>query len=139
MADRQARLEEARQRALIITEHIRERADLGVRQTIQNFDAHLNFEGRLEDLAIAPEAWAHIVRAQIDPKLVFAHPDMLRAYPQTSLHYRGIAPGNAGVSPAIRVAAQRSPKTHPHCGIHPPIRVQPRFGVVQSSGLSITV
>ena len=91
MADSQARLEEARQRALIITEHIRERADLGVRQTIQNFDAHLDFEGRLEDLAIAPEAWAHIVRAQIDPKLVFAHPDMLRAYPQTSLHYRGIA------------------------------------------------
>ena len=25
----------------------------------------------------------------------------------------GIAPGNAGVSPVIRVAAQRSPKTHP--------------------------
>ncbi len=77
MADSQARLEEARQRALIITEHIRERADVGVRQTIQNFDAHLDFEGRLEDLAIAPEAWAHIVRAQIDPKLVFAHPDLL--------------------------------------------------------------
>ena len=91
MADRQARLEEARQRALIITRQIRERADEGVRQIIENFDTYLDFEGRLEDLVIAPEAWAHIVQAQFDPKLVFAHPDLLQAHPQTSLHYRGIA------------------------------------------------
>ena len=91
MADRQARLEEARQRALIITEHIRERADVEVRQIIESFDRRLDFEGRLEDLAIAPEAWAHIVRAQTDPKMVFAHPELLQAHPQTSLHYRGIA------------------------------------------------
>ena len=91
MADQQGRLEEARQRALIITRHIRERADEGVRQTIKDFEAFLDFEGRLEDLAIAPEAWAHIVQAQFDPKLVFAHPELLRIHPQTSLHYRGIS------------------------------------------------
>ena len=38
------RLEEARQRALIISEHIRERSDLGVRQIIQDFEALLDFE-----------------------------------------------------------------------------------------------
>ena len=47
MAERQARLEEARQRALIITRHIRERADEGVRQTIKDFEPSLDFEGRL--------------------------------------------------------------------------------------------
>ncbi len=91
MDDRQARLEEARQRALIITEHIRARADEGIRQVIRNYNARLDFGDRLEDLAIAPEAWAYTVQAQIDPKLVFAHPDLLQAHPQTSLHYRGIA------------------------------------------------
>ena len=91
MADRHARLEEARQRALIITRHIRERADEGIRQIIKDFETSLDFEGRLEDLAIAPEAWTHIVQAQFDAKLVFAHPDLLHAHPQTSLHYRGIS------------------------------------------------
>ena len=91
MDDRQVRLEEARRRALIITQHIRGRADVEVRKIILSFSAPLDFEGRLEDLAIAPEAWAHIGQAQIDPKLVFAHPDLLQAHPQTSLHYRGIS------------------------------------------------
>ena len=91
MVDRQARLEAATQRALIITNHIRERSDAEVRQTIENFNTPLNFEDRLEDLAIAPEAWEYVVREQIEPKLVFAHPDLLRAHPPTSLHYRGIA------------------------------------------------
>ena len=91
MVNWEARLEEARQRALIISENIRGRADIGVRKLIQDFTAPLDFEGRLEDLAIAPEAWNHIVQVQIDPKLVFAHPNLLKAHPQTSLHYRGIA------------------------------------------------
>lgn len=91
MVDREARLEEAKQRALIITGHIQKRADEGVRQTIQRFNADLDFAGRLEDLAIAPEAWAHVTQAGIEPKLVFAHPALLQAHPQTSLHYRGIA------------------------------------------------
>ena len=91
MVDQEARLEEARRRALIITEHIQKRADEGVRQTIQRFNSDLDFKGRLEDLAIAPEAWAHVTQAGIAPKLVFAHPDLLQAHPPTSLHYRGIA------------------------------------------------
>ena len=38
---------------------------------------------------------------------------------QGAVQILGIVPGNAGASPAIRVAVQRSPKTHPHCGPHP--------------------
>ena len=91
MVEREARLEEARQRALIISEHIRGRSDLEARQTIGNFTEPLEFESRLKDLAIAPEAWGHIVNAGIDPRLVFAHPALLQAHPKTSLHYRGIA------------------------------------------------
>ena len=91
MVDREAPLEEARQRALIITEHIRERSDLEARQIIGGFAEPLDFAARLEDLAIAPEAWDHIANERIDPRLVFAHPDLLRAHPQTSLHYRGIS------------------------------------------------
>lgn len=91
MVNREMRLEEARQRALIISDRIRERSDLAARRAIEEFAALLDYENRLEDLAIAPEAWQHVQDAEIDPKLVFAHPDILRAHPETSLHYRGLA------------------------------------------------
>ena len=92
MVDREARLlEEARQRALLITQHLRERSDLQARQLINDYAESLDFENRLEDLAIAPEAWEYVLEESIDLKLVFAHPDILLAHPQTSLHYRGLA------------------------------------------------
>ena len=91
MVNREARLEESRQRALIISETIRGRSDERVRRIIREYAGNLEFAARLEDLAIAEEAWDHIVRTQIDPKLVFAHPDLLREHPETSLHYRGLA------------------------------------------------
>ena len=91
MVSREVRLEESRQRALIISETIRRRSDEAVRQLIQEYTGDLDFSNRLEDLAIAEEAWDHVSEAEIDPKLVFAHPELLRAHPQTSLHYRGIA------------------------------------------------
>ena len=91
MVNRDVRLEESRLRALIISDTIRLRSDERVRELIQGFTGQLEFASRLEDLAIAEEAWDHIVQTQIDPKLVFAHPDILREHPQTSLHYRGIA------------------------------------------------
>ena len=58
---------------------------------IEAFSGELDFENHLEELAIAPEAWEYINDSGIDPKLVFAHQNMLRAHPQASLHYRGIA------------------------------------------------
>lgn len=91
MDERKIRLEEARQRALIITDRIRARTDEGIRRRVRNFNTPLNFRGRLEDLAIASEAWDYIGKSRIEPRLVFAHPDLLQAQPQASLHYRGIA------------------------------------------------
>lgn len=90
MVEQNARLEDARQRALVISQHIRQRADQEVREDISRYDTELDFEARLEDLAIAPEAWQHVTQSGIEPKLVFAHPDLLRAIPRASLHYRGI-------------------------------------------------
>ena len=91
MVSQEARLEEARERALIISRHLRQRRDEGTRAIIEGFVQPLEFEGRLENLAIAPEAWEHIAQTETAPKLVFAHPDIFRAHPETSLHYRGIA------------------------------------------------
>ena len=91
MVEPETRLEEARHRALIISERISRRLDINARHLIEAFEENLDFENRLEELAIAPEAWEYINNAGIDPKLVFAHQDMLRAHPETSLHYRGIA------------------------------------------------
>ena len=82
MDERKIRLEEARQRALIITDRIRARTDEGIRRRVRNFNTPLNFRGRLEDLAIASEAWDYIGKSRIEPRLVFAHPDLLQAQPQ---------------------------------------------------------
>ncbi len=91
MVEREGRLREARQRALIISERVRRRSDIEARRLIEAFDGELDFENRLEELAIAQEAWEYVIDAGIDPKLVFAHQNMLQAHPETSLHYRGIA------------------------------------------------
>ena len=53
---------------------------------------------------------------------------------QGAVQIWGIAPGNAGVSPAIRVAAQRSPKTHPHFEPHPCVGCIPILGQRWSYG-----
>ena len=62
MVNRGARLEESRQRALVISDSIRRRSDERVRQVIQGFAGNLDFANRLEDLAIAKEAWDHVVQ-----------------------------------------------------------------------------
>ena len=36
-------------------------------------------------------AWRYVKGIGVKRRLIFAHPDMLRAHPDTSLHYRGIA------------------------------------------------
>lgn len=42
-------------------------------------------------LCIAKGAWRKVKDAGIKPRWVFAHPDLLKAMPDASLHYRGIA------------------------------------------------
>ena len=85
------RLEEARHRALIISARVRKRDDLDIRGIIARYEGELDFECRLEELAIAREAWDHVRLQGIEPRMVFAHPELLRDHPNASLHYRGIA------------------------------------------------
>ncbi len=40
---------------------------------------------------ISGQAWKHVEASNIDPKLVFAHPELLRKHPSVSQYYRGIA------------------------------------------------
>ena len=40
---------------------------------------------------ICAVAWEHVAGLGVPPRLVFAHPDILRAHPRTSLYYRGLA------------------------------------------------
>ena len=83
------RLEEARKRAQIISYRISRRADEAVRAKILAFSGDLT--GSPEDFGIDLVAWRYVEGSGIEQRLVFVHPNMLRAYPDTSLHYRGIA------------------------------------------------
>lgn len=88
MMDRN-RLEEARKRAQIISYRIRLRADEAVRAKILAFTGDLT--GRPNEFGIDLVAWRYVKGIGVKRRLVFAHPNMLRAHPDTSLHYRGIA------------------------------------------------
>ena len=83
------RLEEAHKRAQIISYRIRLRIDEAVRAKILAFSGDLT--GRPEEFGIDLVAWRYVKGISVKRRLVFAHPDMLRTHPDTSLHYRGIA------------------------------------------------
>lgn len=84
------RLEDARRRSAVISERVRQRTDLELREIIEAFDEDLTFVP-LEQLAISEQALAHVAESGFDPKLVFAHPLLLSRHPRTSEYYRGIA------------------------------------------------
>ena len=86
------KLQESKTRATIISRRIRERAELKARKKIDSFALSASdYEQDLVELAIAQEAWRHIISSGTDPKFVFVHPIMLQQSPDVSLHYRGIA------------------------------------------------
>ena len=85
-----AKLDDAQRRSAVIAERIRQRTDVALRRSIANFEGELSFLP-LPDLMISEEAWTHVTSSDIDPKLVFAHPDLLRQNPRASQYYRGIA------------------------------------------------
>ncbi len=87
-----AQLSSAQARALILTKAIKRRDDVRVRTLVEGFDGALDYEGYgLEKLAISDKAWSCVQRLQVAPRMVFAHPDVLRQHPEASLYYRGIA------------------------------------------------
>ncbi len=83
-------LHDAQIRSALISERIRQRTDVALRELISEFDEELSFRP-LDEFMISEQAWRYIKTSDIDPKFVFAHPELLRALPQVSQYYRGIA------------------------------------------------
>ena len=83
-------LEDALIRSTLMSERIRHRTDQVLRKLVESFTVSLVFSP-LEELMISEQAWKLIIDSGVDPKLVFAHPALLKEHPQTSQYYRGIA------------------------------------------------
>ena len=81
--------ERARERALRLAELIKSRTETRITSDILSYSEPLKYSQ--EEMAISPSAWARIEETGTDARLVFAHPELLRALPHTSSHYRGIA------------------------------------------------
>ncbi len=73
-----------------MSERIRHRTDHALRELIDSFTGELDFRP-LDDLVISEQAWEFVAASGIEPKKVFAHPQLLREHPRTSQYYRGIA------------------------------------------------
>ena len=76
-------------RSKLFAEILENREDLFQRALIEQYLDELDFLP-IDDLLISQSAWSHILALEIDPKLVFAHPQILQTHPTTSLYYRGI-------------------------------------------------
>lgn len=83
-------LHDAQIRSALISERIRQRTDLELRELIAQYQEALTFHP-LDDLMISEQAWRHVESSGIDPKLVFAHPELLCKHPMVSQYYRGLA------------------------------------------------
>ena len=83
-------LRDAQIRSALISERIRQRTDLELRELIAQYQEALTFHP-LDDLVISEQAWRHVESSGIEPKLVFAHPEILRNHPTVSQYYRGLA------------------------------------------------
>ena len=82
--------DDARARSELLAERIRQRTDLELRQWIADFDGEPDFS-QLADLMISQNAWDYVTSCGFDPKLVFAHPQVLRQNPRISEYFRGMA------------------------------------------------
>ena len=69
---------------------VRQREDVALRHTVVGYDRPLDFKP-LENLMISEAAWRYARDANIEPRLVFAHPVLLQAHPEASQYYRGMA------------------------------------------------
>lgn len=78
-------------RSKLLAERIRQRTDEKVRRLVEDYASELDFSASLSVLLISQAAWDYVTKADIEPRMVFAHPDLLRAHPETSFYYRGIA------------------------------------------------
>lgn len=88
----EAKQSNAQARALILSKALKRRDDVRIRTIVEDFVGELDYLRQgLEELAISSEAWTCVLGLGVEPKMVFAHPDLLQRHPETSLYYRGIA------------------------------------------------
>ena len=83
-------LDDARLRSILMAERIRLRTDRDLRKLINEFTEPVQY-CPLDALMISEQAWECVITSDIEPKQVFAHPELLRRHPRTSQYYRGIA------------------------------------------------
>ena len=77
-------------RSTLMEERIRQRADLALRTWLEEYSGQLDYSS-LDTLMISERAWRHVADSDLDPRMVFAHPTLLRENPQLSVYYRGIS------------------------------------------------
>lgn len=77
-------------RSRLFADILSKRQDKEQRRIIDGFTDKLDFEP-IAQLMISSSAWKHVMSIRVAPQVVFAHPDILRAHPTTSLYYRGVA------------------------------------------------
>lgn len=83
-------LHDAQLRSTLMSERIRQRTDHVLRELIISLSDELDFYP-LDDMMISEQAWEYVTGSGIEPKLVFAHPSVLREHPRVSQYYRGLA------------------------------------------------
>ncbi len=71
-------------------ERIRQRTDVALRTWLEEYGGALDYFP-LDALMISEEAWEYITGSSTEPRMVFAHPSLLRENPTLSAYYRGIA------------------------------------------------
>jgi len=77
-------------RSKVLSELIRQRTDVKTRKLVDEYPGALEY-APVEDLMISQSAWDHVTASGIEPRQVFAHPDLLQRFPEASLYYRGLA------------------------------------------------
>ena len=82
--------EEIAFRSLLFSNLIKNRIDDEQRRVIERYNTPLEYRP-IQNLMISDDAWSHVQRIDVEPKYVFAHPELLKKHPQTSIYYRGIS------------------------------------------------
>lgn len=77
-------------RSRLFADKIKRREDKEQRRLIDDYSYDLSFDP-IGVLLISESTWKHVMSLGVEPKAVFAHPDILQAHPTTSLYYRGVA------------------------------------------------
>ncbi len=77
-------------KSLLIVTSLQKKTDLIAKGLIENFTDDLSWRP-LDNLMIDGDVWNYAVEKMgYDLKLIFCHPSVVLASPQTSLYYRGL-------------------------------------------------